>query len=440
MFSRGDSTKVDEDTTKMSLYDDLDGVPMQTPSSNESGELSGWSSSLKLMQTQLQRKRVVQNKPAFSGQKSTVINSVILDRGLKRANDDQEDSRQTVNNEPTPRSQLQSGEKSSEPFIETEASVAVVVDEYDPLRPNEYEVVKEKHREVRDREKREARERERSSRDGERERDRDNYRERDYDRDRDKDYDSRDRDRDRDRDRERRRDRHRNNDSDEETSYSRRSSKRPSGAAIAPPTFLTEESTPDPVEDDEPLEPLFERKPFASISDPEKPNVGFNSPIASQIMAKYGWKDGQGLGKQEQGINTCLQVEKTSKRGGKIINKDKEAKAQSIEQDSLVSTMKNPSKVVLLRNMVGPGEVDDDLQPETAEECAKYGEVAKVIIYEIPEGVAEDEAVRIFVEFQRVESAIKAVVDLNGRYFGGRTVKATFYNLDRFRRYDLHMD
>lgn len=30
-----------------------------------------------------------------------------------------------------------------------------------------------------------------------------------------------------------------------------------------------------------------------------------------------------GLGKQEQGINTCLQVEKTSKRGGKIIDKDK---------------------------------------------------------------------------------------------------------------------
>ena len=33
--------------------------------------------------------------------------------------------------------------------------------------------------------------------------------------------------------------------------------------------------------------------------------------------------------------------------------------------------------------MVGPGEVDDELQPETAEECSKYGEVAKVIIYEV---------------------------------------------------------
>jgi hypothetical protein len=30
-----------------------------------------------------------------------------------------------------------------------------------------------------------------------------------------------------------------------------------------------------------------------------------------------------------------------------------------------------------------------------------------------------------------------AIIDLNGRYFGGRTVKAGFYNLDKFRRYDL---
>jgi len=57
-------------------------------------------------------------------------------------------------------------------------------------------------------------------------------------------------------------------------------------------------------------------------------------------MNKYGWKEGQGeheieccfdtctaiiiahtgLGKSEQGISTALAVEKTSKRGGKIIN------------------------------------------------------------------------------------------------------------------------
>lgn len=41
--------------------------------------------------------------------------------------------------------------------------------------------------------------------------------------------------------------------------------------------------------------------------------------VAHKIMQKYGFKEGQGLGKHEQGLSTALSVEKTSKRGGKII-------------------------------------------------------------------------------------------------------------------------
>lgn len=33
--------------------------------------------------------------------------------------------------------------------------------------------------------------------------------------------------------------------------------------------------------------------------------------------------------------------------------------------------------------MVGPGEVDDDLEGETSEECSKYGVVNKCIIFEV---------------------------------------------------------
>lgn len=87
--------------------------------------------------------------------------------------------------------------------------------------------------------------------------------------------------------------------------------------------------------------------------------------------------------------------------------------------------------------MVGPGDVDEELEPEVKEECnTKYGDVNSVIIFELPEAPS-DEAVRIFVEFRRIESAIKAVVDLNGRYFGGRQVKAGFYSHDKFENLQL---
>ena len=87
--------------------------------------------------------------------------------------------------------------------------------------------------------------------------------------------------------------------------------------------------------------------------------------------------------------------------------------------------------------MVGPGEVDEDLEPEVKDECnTKYGDVARVIIHEVREAPAE-EAVRIFVEFKRIESAIKAVVDLNGRFFGGRNVKAGFYSVEKLNNLQL---
>jgi len=141
---------------------------------------------------------------------------------------------------------------------------------------------------------------------------------------------------------------------------------------------------------------------------------GINS-VAAKMMLKMGYREGQGLGREGQGMSTALTVEKTSRRGGKIIHERDERAAAAAgaagaipraEVGNIDSLLKKPSKVVLLRNMVGPGEVDDDLQPETATECAKYGPVANVMIYEMP-NTTEEEAVRIFVEFESVEAATR---------------------------------
>ncbi|KAL1805840.1 hypothetical protein ACET3Z_028908 [Daucus carota] len=164
--------------------------------------------------------------------------------------------------------------------------------------------------------------------------------------------------------------------------------------------------------------------------------AGGQMTAAQRMMAKMGWKQGQGLGKQEQGITTPLVAKKTDRRAGVIVNaSEKQEKEKKVKSVNINGT---PTRVVLLRNMVGPGEVDDDLEGEVASECAKYGNVTRVLIFEITEpNFPTDEAVRIFVQFEREGEATKALIDLEGRFFGGRVVRASFYEEDRFNKNEL---
>jgi len=301
-----------------------------------------------------------------------------------------------------------------------------------------------------------------------------------------------------------------------------------SGIAIAPPPSLMEKSASPP-----PAASGGGGGGFAPVSGMD---------FAQKLMAKYGYKEGTGLGKNKQGITKSLQVEKTSRRGGRIINEDKVeelAKGASIpppsnlyglgglvadyggaddgdeyggaggeegagageegdeygsatpppgstiapEADipsnngasdpfkspapppapgmfsddgfkmppppdafkaplpparpSVTELIKNPTRIVLMKNMVGPGEVDEELEPEVKEECeAKYGEIVKVHIVE-KANVPDNEVVQIYLEFKRIECAIKALVDLNGRFFGGREVQASFFDEKIFSLGDL---
>ncbi|KAK6174810.1 hypothetical protein SNE40_013387 [Patella caerulea] len=413
----------------MSLYDDLD-----MESGGTKPVAAGWSSGFKLMQSQLhvQAKKANVQSGNKKGRQSNTLAPVV---DLKRSMETDDGLHFNLL---TGRLEKMAGPTvASLPFIPNEPvpSLTGVADEYNPLRPNDYEEVVKKKRDQKNKERAAERKNDSKRRHSERDRDRD----RDKDKGRDRDQDRRERDRDRDRDRERERDRSNRDDNRENESEMDRSRRRreeneddyekpqrasASGAAIAPPPSLVEEE-PEPEAD-------------RSASPPVNmaASMGISNSVASRIMAKYGYKEGQGLGKKEQGMSTALYVEKTSKRGGKIIHEKDIPKDAPKDLAPNTNLLRNPSKVILLRNMVGPGEVDEDLEPETAEECTKYGKVVKCVIYEM-QGAEDEEAVRIFVEFERMESAIKAIVDLNGRFFGGRTVKGGFYNLDKFRRFDL---
>ncbi|XP_073997095.1 poly(U)-binding-splicing factor hfp isoform X2 [Rhodnius prolixus] len=98
------------------------------------------------------------------------------------------------------------------------------------------------------------------------------------------------------------------------------------------------------------------------------------------------------------------------------------------------------SRVVILRNMVAPEDVDESLQEEIQEECSKFGIVDRVIIYNEKQSEDDENAdiiVKIFVEFSKMREAEDARDALNGRYFGGRLVKAELYDQSLFDHNDF---
>ncbi|KAH8400514.1 hypothetical protein KR222_002944 [Zaprionus bogoriensis] len=433
----------------MDLYDDIDAKPRAT-------QMDGWSSGIKMLQTQLAVKKAQLPKPKPRDQiKKPLMTPVVNLRAKRTADTTDNFVPASVGPKPT----LSSTTPAPGPALESiKADDWDFVDEYDPQWPNEYEKLKDKTKGASEKPRKERDERG-------------------------------DRDRERDRDRKRNRSGRRETPSLHDNSppamkfsgFGQRQSdedrysppppgsvaKQGGGAAIAPPPSLS----------------IDNGDGASNVTIPYSA-----SSVAAKIMAKYGFKDGQGLGKSEQGMSVALQVEKTSKRGGRIIhekdvflpppataatspsspppaagvtntsnptpNADASAampppslpgaapaaaaSTSAEPEPSITEIMKAPSKVVLLRNMVGPGDVDEELEPEVKDECnTKYGEVNSVIIHEAFGTVPED-AVKIFVEFKRIESAIKAVVDLNGRFFGGRQVRAGFYNFDKFKSFQLN--
>ncbi|XP_024941895.1 poly(U)-binding-splicing factor half pint isoform X6 [Cephus cinctus] len=98
------------------------------------------------------------------------------------------------------------------------------------------------------------------------------------------------------------------------------------------------------------------------------------------------------------------------------------------------------SRVVILRNMVAPEDVDESLQEEIQDECSKFGVVERVIIYNEKQSEDDEDAeviVKIFVEFSQMSEAERARDSLNGRYFGGRLVKGELYDQAIFDNSDF---
>ena len=85
--------------------------------------------------------------------------------------------------------------------------------------------------------------------------------------------------------------------------------------------------------------------------------------FASRLMSKYGWQKGQSLGSSTQGLVTPLLAkhDKDRKGTGTIINRNK------IKED--YGPFGKMTRCIVLANVVGLGEVDEDLADEIGQEC-----------------------------------------------------------------------
>ncbi|KAL3318289.1 Poly(U)-binding-splicing factor puf60 [Cichlidogyrus casuarinus] len=86
--------------------------------------------------------------------------------------------------------------------------------------------------------------------------------------------------------------------------------------------------------------------------------------------------------------------------------------------------------LLLLLNMVTVSEIDNELVNEVTEECQNFGQVKDVKI--IPNPASPDE-VRIFVVYSPSSAVDSAILSLDGRFFSGRKVVATRYDLSAYK-------
>ncbi|GAA5948564.1 hypothetical protein JCM3765_004927 [Sporobolomyces pararoseus] len=198
------------------------------------------------------------------------------------------------------------------------------------------------------------------------------------------------------------------------------------------------------------------------FSQPSEPD---NRPFAERMMSKYGWTSGKGLGASESGITAALSVTRPSSSTPKLSRAQKKKqkhfgiatpqeegpKGMAARNNDVDSSRTGraeernkemggePSRVVLLENICGPHEVDDELPGEIAEEANKLGVVERCAVVVVPleddeEGAGgEREEVRVFLVMSGLAGAYNAVRSFEGRFFGGRTVRARYYDEEAFK-------
>ncbi|OCF36771.1 hypothetical protein I316_01367 [Kwoniella heveanensis BCC8398] len=184
--------------------------------------------------------------------------------------------------------------------------------------------------------------------------------------------------------------------------------------------------------------------------------------FAEKMMRKWGHKEGQGLGVRGEGIVHALSAEHVvaAPKPGETLTKRQLAKQKAAtanaknrkwvqnansrgrivnaNDDSRIAEEKGrlgeASRVICLVGLVeGVEDVDEELSDEIGEECSKYGIVERVVLHMVePPPPEPSDCLRVFIVFSGMAGAWRATKELDGRFFGGRKIRATYFDEARF--------
>ncbi|XP_071535904.1 poly(U)-binding-splicing factor PUF60 isoform X2 [Panulirus ornatus] len=198
------------------------------------------------------------------------------------------------------------------------------------------------------------------------------------------------------------------------------------GAAIPPPTVITSLPVPGTT-----------TSPHAPPLPPSSSTAGAGTSATTAVVSASGGGEDRKPTHQEELAKKLMEDNEPQTLQQQETMSIKGQSARHLVMQKLMR--KAESSVVILRNMVGAEEVDELLQDEITEECGRFGTVKHVIIYQERQSDEDDAEVlvKIFVEFASPLESAAAQEALNGRYFGGRLIKAELYDQNMYNHNDL---
>lgn len=171
----------------------------------------------------------------------------------------------------------------------------------------------------------------------------------------------------------------------------------------------------------------------ASGASPFNASAVAHAQLAASLLQSAGVGANSALGSFGGGLETDGFLSTNAQRAALMDKLSRGAGAGELTTASLglglgsASAPLIDSPILLLKNLVGPGEVDSELEQEVRDEAGQFGSISAVVIHETASHVL------IFVQFASNAECAKARASLDKRIFGGKLIRALAYPHAKFQ-------